>query len=214
MAAILHRYLFTRPESPELQPGAGYDVDELPSIPLGDAMGLRRPVTARGVGTVQRILLAAADRSGRAGFYGTSLSDIAATAGVSHGSVYTYWKPTGTRCSPPWRRTRWRPSSRRSTRSTAALRTADGLAGWLDSWVSMLGAHGAVLYVWTHEVDLPAIADLTSRMNDGLDAVAAAFIEASVRAADGGSSGDESRPACGAHRRPLRAVHPIGHPAP
>ena len=62
-----------------------------PNIPLGDAMGLRRPVTARGVGTVQRILLAAAERFRSSGFYGTSLSDVAAAAGVSHGSVYTYW---------------------------------------------------------------------------------------------------------------------------
>ena len=46
---------------------AGADGDELPSIPLGDALGLRRPVTARGVGTVQRILLAAAERFRRAG---------------------------------------------------------------------------------------------------------------------------------------------------
>ena len=63
----------------------------LPSIPLGDAMGLRRPVTARGVGTVQRILLAAAERFRANGYRGTSLNDVAARAGVSHGSVYTYW---------------------------------------------------------------------------------------------------------------------------
>ena len=38
-----------------------------------------------------------------------------------------------------------------------AAATPDGLSGWLDGWVSMLGVHGAVLFVWTHEVDdLPA----------------------------------------------------------
>ena len=39
-----------------------------------------------------------------------------------------------------------------------------------------------MLYVWTHEVDCPAIAELTDRMNEALDGVAAAFIEASTRA--------------------------------
>ena len=91
LAITLLGYLFAPPAPADLQPAAGDDVDELPNIPLGDAMGLRRPVTARGVGTVQRILLAAADRFRSSGFYGTSLSDVAAAAGVSHGSVYTYW---------------------------------------------------------------------------------------------------------------------------
>jgi ABC-type enterobactin transport system permease subunit len=46
----------------------------------------------------------------------------------------------------------------------------------------MLGTHGPVLYVWTHEVDNPAIAELTDRMNGLLDGVAAAIIESSTRA--------------------------------
>ena len=181
MANTLLNYLFAPPESAELQPGAGHDVDELPTIPLGDAMGLRRPVTARGVGTVQRILLAAAERLRSSGFYGTSLSDVAAAAGVSHGSVYTYWKDRdslfATLAQDAVAAVEIRVNS-----LPAALQSADGFAGWLDGWVSMMSAHGAVLYVWTHEVDLPAIADLTTRMNDGVNAAAAAFIEASARA--------------------------------
>ena len=91
LATMLHAFLFKPADPNGGWPVTGDDADQLPSIPLGDAMGLRRPVTARGVGTVQRILLAAADRFRGTGFYGTSLSDIATTAGVSHGSVYTYW---------------------------------------------------------------------------------------------------------------------------
>ncbi len=52
---------------------------------------MRRPVTPRGVSTVQRIMLAAAERFRVNGYRGTSLNDVAARAGVSHGSVYTYW---------------------------------------------------------------------------------------------------------------------------
>ena len=80
-----------RPRPPSTDDDDEAPATELPSIPLGDALGLRRPVTARGVGTVQRILLAAADRFRVNGYYGTSLNDVAAAAGVSHGSVYTYW---------------------------------------------------------------------------------------------------------------------------
>ena len=91
LAVILHRYLLAPPGRAEPPRRPATIRTNCPSIPLGDAMGLRRPVTARGVGTVQRILLAAADRFRAAGYHGTSLTDIAATAGVSHGSVYTYW---------------------------------------------------------------------------------------------------------------------------
>ncbi len=180
LANTLHNFLFAPPESAEGPTWVGLDVDELPTIPLGDAMGLRRPVTARGVGTVQRILLAAADCMRLSGFYGTSLSDVAAAAGVSHGSVYTYWADRDSLFAT-LAQDAVTAVELRVNALQAALQTADGLAGWLDGWVSMLGAHGSVLYVWTHEVDLPAIADLTTRMNEAIHAAAAGLIEASAR---------------------------------
>ena len=181
VAVILHRYLLAPPGALEPAPAAGDDPEELPNIPLGDAMGLRRPVTARGVGTVQRILLAAGDRFRAAGYHGTSLTDIAATAGVSHGSVYTYWADRDALFAT-LAQDAVASVDVRAAALDAALQTPDGLTSWLESWVSMLGTHGPVLYVWTHEVDNPAIAELTDRMNALLDGVAAAIIESSTRA--------------------------------
>ncbi len=181
LAVILHRYLLAPAGAVEPARSADDDPDELPNIPLGDAMGLRRPVTARGVGTVQRILLAAADRFRAAGYHATSLSDIAATAGVSHGSVYTYWADRDALFAT-LAQDAVSAVEVRTGGLDAALQTSDGLTGWLEGWVSMIGSHGPVLYVWTHEVDNPAIAGLTDRMNELLDGVAAGFIEASTRA--------------------------------
>jgi AcrR family transcriptional regulator len=181
LAEMLHAFLFEPAQAIVSVPTASGDADELPSVPLGDAMGLRRPVTARGVGTVQRILLAAADRFRVSGYYGTSLSDIAATAGVSHASVYTYWADRDalftTLAQDAVAAVEVRVGS-----LAAALRTPGALGGWLEGWITMLGAHGAVLYVLTHEVDVPAMDDLTTRMHAALDAAAGAFIEVSARA--------------------------------
>jgi AcrR family transcriptional regulator len=181
LAVILHRYLLSPTGAAEPVRSADDEPEELPNIPLGDAMGLRRPVTARGVGTVQRILLAAADRFRAAGYHATSLSDIAATAGVSHGSVYTYWADRDALFTT-LAQDAVSAVEVRAGGLTAALQTSDGLTGWLEGWVSMIGSHGPVLHVWTHEVDNPAIAGLTDRMNGLLDGVAAGFIEASTRA--------------------------------
>jgi len=180
VASTLHTYLFTPAESVGRWPTT--DGEELPSIPLGDALGLRRPVTARGVGTVQRILLAAADRFSRAGYNGTSLSDIAATAGVSHGSVYTYWAD---------REALFTTLAQDACAALElhvqglkeALRTPDGLSNWLHGWVAMLDIHGAVLFTWTHEVvDLPGLTELTGRMNDAMNTAADMFLDNSARA--------------------------------
>jgi len=180
LSIILHTYLLTPAGSVGPSPVVSEVGHEMPSIPLGDAMGLRRPVTARGVGTVQRILLAAADRFRGMGFYGTSLSDVAATAGVSHGSVYTYWADRdalfATLAQDAVAALELRVDALES-----ALSTPDGLSGWLDGWVSMLGAHGAVIYVWTHEVDNPELAELTQRMDAAFDTAAGAFIAASAQ---------------------------------
>ena len=196
LSIILHTYLLAPAGSVGPSPEVSEVVHELPSIPLGDGMGLRRPVTARGVGTVQRILLAAADRFRRTGFYGTSLSDVAATAGVSHGSVYTYWADRDalfvTLAQDAVAAVELRVDALQSV-----LNTPDGLNGWLVGWVSMLGAHGAVIYVWTHEVDNPELDELTQRLDAAFDTAAAAFITASAP----GSMPDQA-----AMRAVLRAV--------
>ena len=195
LADVLLAFLFALPDAVEPAPAVGLAVDEMPRIPLGDAMGLRRPVTARGVGTVQRILLAAADRFRRSGFYGSSLTDIATGAGVSHGSVYTYWADRDALF------TTLAQDAVAGVEARVALldqlTTPEALVGWLDGWLSMLDAHGAVLYVWTHELDLPAIADLTDRLNDALGTASSAFVGVSA----GGSMQDHD-----ARRIVLRAI--------
>jgi AcrR family transcriptional regulator len=180
LATMLHAFLFTPTRSIGGWPVTADDVDHLPSIPLGDAMGLRRPVTARGVGTVQRILLAAADRFRGTGFYGTSLSDIASTAGVSHGSVYTYWADRDALFTT-LSQDAVAAVELRVQALDAALATPEGLNGWLHGWVTMLGVHGAVLFVWTHEVEAPDLTELTDQMNKDVDAAATTVIDSLAR---------------------------------
>jgi AcrR family transcriptional regulator len=178
LAGILRSYLFAGWESAPSPVTVPVDDDQMPTIPLGDAMGLRRPVTARGVGTVQRILLAAADRFRVAGYLGTSLSDVAAAAGVSHASVYTYWADRDALFATLARDAVAAVRLRVGT-LPAALRSPDGLGGWIEGWVAMLFSHGAVLYVWTHEVDDPRLADLTSQMHELVDRAGLLLIAAS-----------------------------------
>lgn len=57
------------------------------------ADGARAPLTARGQRTRERLLVAAREVFEARGFDGTRMGDIAEAAGVSHGTVYT-WFPT------------------------------------------------------------------------------------------------------------------------
>ena len=181
LAQVLQSYLLAPSGSPGVTRTEAIPDDEMPKIPLGDAMGLRRPVTARGVGTVQRILIAAADRFRTSGFMGTSLSDVAAAAGVSHASVYTYWADRDALFTT-LARDALNAVRVRVHALPEALQTAGGLNGWIEGWVTMLSAHGAVLYVWTHEVDASQLADLTGQMHELVDQAGTLLIEASGRA--------------------------------
>ena len=183
LAAVLHAYLFGPPGPPVHWPVTAEERHQVPSLPLGDALGLRRPVTARGVGTIHRILQATIDRYRELGYQGTSLTDVATTAGVSHGSVYTYWRD---------REAVFRTLAQDAVAAVelrvaalpGALHSPVDFDGWLDEWVSMLDQHGPVLFVWTHEVDSPALAELTDRMDHALDTAADCVASASGSAAD------------------------------
>lgn len=167
LARMLHAFLFGRataaPETDD-EASTGY---RLPSIALGDALGLRRPVTPRGVGTVQRILLAAAERFRVNGYRGTSLNDVAARAGVSHGSVYTYWADRealfGTLAGHAVA-----AIERQQHRLPSRPPTGDSIDRWVEGWVSMIDLHGSVLYVWQHEVDGPGLDQLAARRDAAL----------------------------------------------
>jgi len=173
LAGMLHAFLFApAAEAVGSEPDKPLADYHLPTIPLGEELGLRRPVTPRGVGTVQRILLAAADRFRVNGYRGTSLNDVAARAGVSHGSVYTYWADRealfGTlardataaveaqRCRPP-----------------AGAPPGEVIDRWVDGWMSVIDRHGSVLYVWQHEVGGPGLEQLTAQRDQALDGVVA-----------------------------------------
>jgi len=175
LAGMLHPYLFAHDLGP--QPGDRADpaVHPLPTIPLGDRLGLRRPVTRRGAGTVQRILQAAADRFGANGYRGTSLNDVAARAGVSHGSVYTYWADRealfGTLAGDVV------AALEGQRQLLADLTSIDGgIDRWVDGWVSMLDPHGSVLHVWQHEVDAAGLGALTARREAALDGTVATLM--------------------------------------
>jgi AcrR family transcriptional regulator len=183
LATVLHAYLFGPAGPPVHWPVAAGESPEVPSLPLGDALGLRRPVTARGLGTIQRILQATTERYRELGYQGTSLTDVATAAGVSHGSVYTYWKD---------REAVFRTLAQdalaavelRVAALPAAVRSADGLDNWLDDWMCMLDQLGPVLFVWTHEVDSVALAELTDRVNHALDTAAGCVASATGSGAD------------------------------
>jgi AcrR family transcriptional regulator len=122
--------------------------------PLGDpglVPGVRRRVTPRSRPTLDRITAAATTAFRRHGFHGTSILEVAKAAGVSHGSVYTYWPD--------------RSALFTTLAHDAAVALADhieavpyGFAGaaegraWMRRWIELVAAHGAVLHMWTHEV--------------------------------------------------------------
>ncbi len=177
LAEMLHAFLFApagETSAPEVdKPLADF---HLPTIPLGDELGLRRPVTPRGVGTVQRILLAAAERFRVNGYGGTSLNDIAARAGVSHGSVYTYWAD---------REALFGTLARDATAAIAAHRCrplpgespGEVVDRWVDGWMSVIDRHGSVLYVWQHEVGGPELDQLAAERDRALHGVVADLMD-------------------------------------
>ena len=177
LAGMLHAFLYAPPGAASVpdddRPLTDY---ELPTIPLGDELGLRRPVTPRGVGTVQRILLAAADRFRVNGFRGTSLNDVAARAGVSHGSVYTYWAD---------REALFGTLARDATVAVAGQQrllpsvapAGDAIERWVDGWMSVIDRHGSVLYVWQHEVGGPGLDHLAAQRDQALDGLATGLLE-------------------------------------
>ena len=61
----------------------------------------REPLTDRGRRTRETLLVAARSVFEEQGFGATRMGDIAAAAGVAHGTVYTYFE-TRNRCWPPW----------------------------------------------------------------------------------------------------------------
>lgn len=171
LAGMLHGFLFAPAATTAAAEVDDRPVDyHLPTIPLGDELGLRRPVTPRGVGTVQRILLAAAERFRVNGYRGTSLNDVAARAGVSHGSVYTYWAD---------REALFGTLARDATAAVEAQRrllpngaaTGEGIDRWMDGWMSVIDRHGSVLYVWQHEVGGPGLEQLTAERDRAIDGV-------------------------------------------
>jgi AcrR family transcriptional regulator len=129
----------------------------------GAVPGVRRRVTDRSRPTLDRISAAAAAVFRRNGFGGTSINDIAAEAGVSHGSVYTYWPDR----SGVFTTLAHQASVALSEHLEAAEPVTDVASAceWLEGWLELVGRHGAVLSVWTHEVvDDPTLGPLAAEM--------------------------------------------------
>jgi AcrR family transcriptional regulator len=119
---------------------------------VGDGVpGVRRRVTDRSRPTLDRILAAATVAFRRNGFAGTSINDIAAEAGVSHASVYTYWPDRSALFTTLAHRAAVTVSDHIET-TPSAFATAEEGCAWLRTWLEVVAAHGAVLHIWTHEV--------------------------------------------------------------
>ena len=136
---------FTVPRRLPRPPGAhATDLDD--GIP-----GVRRRVTERSRGTLDRILAAATVAFRRNGFTGTSINDIAAEAGVSHASVYTYWPDRGALFATLAHRAAVTVGDHIEQAPCAFESVEDGRV-WLGRWAELIAEHGAVLHIWTHEV--------------------------------------------------------------
>jgi AcrR family transcriptional regulator len=158
LARVVYSTIFPAGNPPERGHG-GRDVPaRLPRpagarvSPLPEAMpGVRRRVTERSRGTLERILSAATDAFRRNGFAGTSINDIAAAAGVSHASVYTYWPDRGALFATLAHRAAVTVGDHIEQAPCAFESVEDGRV-WLGRWAELIAEHGAVLHIWTHEV--------------------------------------------------------------
>ena len=63
---------------------------------------------------------------------------------MSHGSVYTYWADRDALFAT-LAQDAVSAVEVRTDGLDAALQTSDGLTGWLEGWVSMIGSHGPPL---------------------------------------------------------------------
>ncbi|WP_261562603.1 TetR/AcrR family transcriptional regulator [Frankia tisae] len=130
-----------------LPPGLGSEPGSAPPWTLR----LRRPLTSRGVGTVQRIITAAADVSARQGLHGTSIKDIAAAADVGYASVYTYWRDHGDIVAALTDQaavhlTGWLGAASAVGRGPGCLAT---VRPWVERYLAGYPRHAAVLRSWT-----------------------------------------------------------------
>jgi AcrR family transcriptional regulator len=181
LTMVLHRALAPArmvgeaPEHPPLQVdrplGARRPADPS-SVP-----GVRRPVTDRSRATVDKILAAATTVLSRNGFYGTSINDIATEAGVSHGSVYTYWTDRSSLFSTLAHQAAVALGDHIEA-ATTGFTGVEQACRWLDSWLELVCQHGAVLHIWTHEVRAdPALGPLARDMQ----VYVAAFMDVQLR---------------------------------
>jgi AcrR family transcriptional regulator len=135
--------------------------------------GVRRPVTPRGQVTLDRILAAATTAFRRNGFHGTSINDIASAAGVSHGSVYTYWPDRSSLFASLAHRAAVAIGDHIEEAAGGFSSRAEACA-WLERWLDLVDEHGTVLHTWTHEVLVdeqlgPLAQDMALHVNAFLD---------------------------------------------
>jgi AcrR family transcriptional regulator len=180
---------------PEPVPPASQPVSRRPPRPAGSRRGpdpsaepgVRRRITARSRPTLERIAAAAMTVFRRKGFHGTTLNDVAAEAGVSHGGVYTYWPDRSALFSTLAHRAAVALSDHIEAARTGFATAEEGRA-WLAGWLDVIDAHGAVLHIWTHEViQDERLGPLAREMT----AYVASFLSGLLRAAPTAGSVDE-----------------------
>lgn len=134
-------------------------VPALPARPVGAVCaarvgaipGVRRTVTARSRATLDRIAAAARAVFRCRGFHGTSMNDVAVSAGVSHGSVYTYWPDRSALFTTLAHTAMVELVDHVEAAPLRFGSAADGRV-WLEQWLELMATHGAVLRIWAHEV--------------------------------------------------------------
>jgi AcrR family transcriptional regulator len=160
------------------------------SLPSGDPSvvpGVRRRITARSRPTLERIVAAATTVFRRNGLHGTTLNDVAVEAGVSHGSVYTYWPDRGSLFGTLAHRAAIALGDHIEAARTGFATAAEGRA-WLSGWLDLMCTHGAVFHVWAHEV--PGDERLGPLARE-MTAYVGSFLAALLRSAPAAGSVDE-----------------------
>jgi len=186
LARVVHRGLFPS-AYPAREPRAlSHPPPTRPAAASGQLPGLRRPVTRRAHTTIKKVTRAAIAAFEARGLAGTSVNDIIATAGIAHGTFYTYWADRTAIVTTLMHQAA--DAVLAHLGSLPAVGSPGGLRTWLGGWLQVVADHGPLLHVWaTDIVDEPLLQPLGIELDTRLGEVADRLLADSPALGDLGS---------------------------